>query len=66
MHTCDVLTDRFPKQLVTANHTTTGGMLWDLSDAAPLLRDVIVYEHYIYIHVYSVYIVHHVLLCDKL
>ena len=27
---CDVIRGRFPKRLVTANHTTPGGMSWDL------------------------------------
>ncbi|CAL8342081.1 unnamed protein product [Arctogadus glacialis] len=28
--TCDVIRGRFPKRLVTANHTTPVGMSWDL------------------------------------
>ena len=34
MSTCDVITDRFSKRPVTANHTTPGGMSWDLLNNA--------------------------------
>ena len=35
--TCDVIRDRFSKRLVTANHTTPGGMSLDLA-ASPALN----------------------------